>query len=317
MQTPQGNQFTIEVAPRSLQRPALELVLRQVSSRGRGEQVARLLSAAHSGRISLDGLLVARCGGELAGAIWSQRQPGHVASLFPPVAARAEWQDCAPELLNAAIEQLMAGDSQLAQSLLTDDTGEDAALLLRHGFTRLADLLYMVSLSKDFPAAQPASELELTPAPVDDEQRLAQICERTYQGTLDCPALNGVRSSADVLAGYRAVGSYDPSRWWIARHGGVDVGCLLLADHPDDDQCEIVYAGLAPEARGRGFGVALARHAQWQTGMLRRARLVLAVDAANAPAIAAYASAGFVVWDRRCALFRIFARENLANAAEK
>src|SRR5664279_2509830 len=97
MLTPQGNKFAIEVAPRLLQRPALELVLRHVSSRGRGEQVARLLSAAHSGRISLDGLLIARCGGELAGAIWSQRQPGRVASLYPPVAARAEWRDCAAE----------------------------------------------------------------------------------------------------------------------------------------------------------------------------------------------------------------------------
>lgn len=310
------NQFTIAIAPRALQRPALELVLNHVSPRGRGEQVARLLSAAHSGRISLDGLLVARRDGELAGAIWSQRQPGRVASLYPPVAARAEWRECAVALLEAAISQLMTGEAQLAQTLLPNDEGEDAKLLLQHGFRRLADLLYMVSLAKSFPSAQPVSTLELIPAPENDDGRLARICEATYEATLDCPALNGVRTAADVLAGYRAVGAHDPAHWWIARHGGVDVGCLLLADHPDDDQCEIVYAGLVPAARGQGFGATLARHAQWQTKQLGRARLVLAVDAANAPAIAAYAAAGFVVWDRRCALFRIFDREIRANAAE-
>lgn len=317
MQTPHADKFAIEVAPRLFERRALELVLRYVSSRTRGEQVARLVSAARSGRISLDGLLIARRGNELAGAVWTQRQPGRVASLFPPVAARADLQDCVEALLAAAIEQLSAEDIQLAQSLLKDDAGEDAALLLRHGFHRLADLLYMVSLAKDFPTAAPASDLQFVPAPADDERRLAAICERTYEGTLDCPPLNGVRSSADVLAGYRAIGSHQPSLWSIARVDGADVGCLLLADHPDDDQCEIVYAGLVPEARGRGLGVTLTRHAQWQTGQLGRARLVLAVDSANAPAIAAYSAAKFIVWDRRCALFRVFTRENAANSAGK
>ena len=32
---------------------------------------------------------------------------------------------------------------------------------------------------------------------------------------------------------------------------GREVGCLLLADHSDDDQWEIVYAGLVPEWRPR------------------------------------------------------------------
>ena len=268
--------------------------------------MVRLLSAARAGRISLDGLLVAQRAGELVGAIWTQRQPGRVASVFPPVAISAEWRGCVDHLLSAALNQLMLSDVQLAQALLKDDEGPDAALLLGHGFSRLADLLYMVSVSKSFPTSPPGGALELVQASEEDPARLSAICERTYEGTLDCPQLNGVRSQEDVLAGYRATGSYDPSRWWIARHGGDDVGCLLLAEHPDEDQWEIVYAGLAPEARGRGFGVALARHAQWQTGVAGCARLVLAVDAANLPAIAAYSAADFIVWDRRCALLRIF-----------
>ena len=36
------------------------------------------------------------------------------------------------------------------------------------------------------------------------------------------------------------------------RCGGSDVGVLLLTDHPVDGQWELLYMGLAPEARGGG-----------------------------------------------------------------
>ena len=51
--------------------------------------------------------------------------------------------------------------------------------------------------------------------------------------------------------------------------------------------------------REKGFGLTMTRHAQWLTGQADRARLVLAVDAENRPAIAAYTAAGFHQWDRR------------------
>ena len=34
----------------------------------------------------------------------------------------------------------------------------------------------------------------------------------TYEGTLDCPVLNGLRDMSDVLAGYRSTGHYHPER---------------------------------------------------------------------------------------------------------
>jgi hypothetical protein len=134
---------------------------------------------------------------------------------------------------------------------------------------------------------------------------MARLVERTYQGSLDCPALDGVRRIADVLEGYRAIGIFDPTRWIIARHREQDIGCLLLADHPRDHQWELVYMGVVPEARGHGWGVAIARHAQWLARQAGRKRLVLAVDAANLPAIAVYAAAGFVTWDHRSVYLRI------------
>jgi hypothetical protein len=79
---------------------------------------------------------------------------------------------------------------------------------------------------------------------------------------------------------------------------------LLLADHPDDDQWELVYMGIIPAARGRGWGLQITRHAQWLTGCAARRRLILAVDAANQPAVAMYAAAGFQTWNRRSAFVK-------------
>jgi GNAT superfamily N-acetyltransferase len=117
-----------------------------------------------------------------------------------------------------------------------------------------------------------------------------------------------VQDCGDVLAGYRATSSFDPSRWFVARHSGQDVGCLLLADIADANQWLLVYMGLLPAARGRGLGIEMVRHAQWLCGQAGRARMVLAVDAENAPAVEIYAAAGFVAWDRRSVWLRVLDR---------
>ena len=138
--------------------------------------------------------------------------------------------------------------------------------------------------------------------------------ERTYTDTLDCPQLNGVRDIEDVLAGYRACGTFAAARWLIVSRGEMGIGCLLLTDHEAEDQWEIVYAGLVPAARGKHYGLTMSRYAQWlaQRG---GARLVLAVDASNAPAVKMYESAGFVIWDRRRALLQIFPRGGVGSRA--
>jgi ribosomal protein S18 acetylase RimI-like enzyme len=134
------------------------------------------------------------------------------------------------------------------------------------------------------------------------KSRLAELIERTYEGTQDCPVLNGVRTTDDVVAGYRAVGEFRPENWLIASDRERDVACLLLADHPAFDQLELVYLGVIPQARGSGLGYVLTRHAQWMARQAGRGKLVLAVDADNAPALRLYAQAGFQSWDRRSVL---------------
>ena len=107
------------------------------------------------------------------------------------------------------------------------------------------------------------------------------------------------RSLADVIAGYQAIGEFRPELWRIARQNGCDVGCLLVNLHGDAGNAEIVYLGVTPEARGRGYGLALTRQALWLAREANCERVVLAVDAANEPAIRVYERAGFAPWERK------------------
>jgi ribosomal protein S18 acetylase RimI-like enzyme len=174
-----------------------------------------------------------------------------------------------------------------------------AEILRQARFSHIADLLYLVSVAEQFPSSAPTTELTFQSLEDGDSRRLEYIVERTYIDSFDCPALDGARSITDVLEGYRAAGRLRPELWLVVRLNHVDVGCILLADHHPAPVWELVYMGVTPQLRGRGLGLEITRYAQWLAARESVERLVLAVDAANEPAIAMYAAAGFIAWDRR------------------
>jgi len=261
--------------------------------------VQALYSLAPQGESALDGLLVAPDGDGLA-AVWVQRLPGLTAAVWPPPV------DCSASqaLLHEAGKFLDEQEITLAQVLLSTQAEGIAKLLSSNGFRHLADLQYLMVDGQPFPANEPENTLHFEPAAGEQPDRLCHLVEQTYQGTRDCPAIHGVRTMQDVLAGYRATGSYDPQQWFFVQHQQQDVGVLLLNQHPPGKNWELVYMGVIPTARGNGFGWQIANYAQWKAGQGGAERLVLAVDEANEPALAMYARAGFIAWDRR----RIFAR---------
>jgi ribosomal protein S18 acetylase RimI-like enzyme len=199
---------------------------------------------------------------------------------------------------------LAACGVHLAQALLPDAAETPARRLLAGGYQLAADLLYLVCDAEEFPDHLSPLPFTLEAVEPDRPARLEPLIRATYAGTLDCPQVDGVREPADVLASYRAAAAFDPRLWLIARDGGQDVGCLLLGDHPQDSQMEIVYLGLIPAVRGRGWGLELTRHAQWLARAASRERMVLAVDAQNSPALGMYATCGFWVGDRRRAFVK-------------
>ena len=284
---------------------ALSLVFSRLSAEDRAERVAGILADAASGRELLAGLLEARRGGRVVGAVFSQVQAGKTALVWPPRLVAGEPATTAEQLLARTSRWLDHRQVRVAHALLETVTQQDDALLRGAGYEPLAELLYLVSLSENVPNSPPAGPLEYVAYSAADEGRLARVIEATYEQTLDCPQLNGVRPIEEILAGYRAAGVFDPTRWLIIRHGGRDIGCLLLTDHPEHGNWELVYMGLVVSARGNGWGSHIARRAQWLAREAGRPRLVLAVDAANAPAIRLYELLGFRAWDRRGVYLKI------------
>jgi ribosomal protein S18 acetylase RimI-like enzyme len=200
--------------------------------------------------------------------------------------------------------ELAATDALVAQAHADPRDPLYAELLATGGLRLAADLVYMAAEPESFPAAPVEPRLALEPFAAGDDGRLIRLIDRTYVGTLDCPSIDGLRQTADVIAGYRAVGDFNPARWLFAMHDHSDVGCLLVNVHSDVGHAEIVYLGIVPEVRGRGHGLELTRHALWLARQAACERAVLAVDGNNHPAVEMYGAAGFVPFDRRSVWFR-------------
>jgi GNAT superfamily N-acetyltransferase len=285
------------------QTAALSMVYAHLAPADRERRIAA--QGAESPTAAAEGLWVGYRGELLAAAVLAQILPGKTALISAPRVAANQAAETASQLLTPIMAQLSRDGVQLAQALLEAEHAPDALVFRELGFHYVCDLLFLVSVRGSFPQTQPQDHLEFVSYSHALHRRLAEIVERTYAGSLDCPEIDGVRKLNDILTGYRETGVFDPARWMIVRHQGVDVGCLLLTDHPSSNQWELIYMGVVREARGRRFGVAMARRAQWMAGQGGHEQLVLAVDANNAPAIAAYTAAGFVAWDHRSLFLRV------------
>lgn len=310
------NNFIITPPPERTEE-ALQLVFCDLSEADRRERVCEHLAACSECKNSADKktpaiLLAYMQGNTLLGAVLARVQRGKTAILWPPRLSAGAESQIADTLLATALEHLVQHPLSMVNVLLDEEIQiSDESLLLRNGFERLADLLYMFCPCEGIdPTAaaeiQIRSGLEFEPYNESNHDRFSQVVEITYNQTRDCPRLNGRRSIADVLEGYRDLGRFDPTNWFVVRHRVDDVGCLILADYPEFGNIELVYMGIIPSRRGHGWGKEITQYAKCRAAARNRPRMVLAVDAENRPAIDMYVSAGLSVWEKRTAYAKFF-----------
>jgi mycothiol synthase len=265
---------------------------------GQWQSIRGALEAADSRRVVL---LAARHEGGLVAAVLGHVLAGRSAAVWPPQFAPgvATPPPMASILLEQLAVELAASGASLVQALVAPGDRSSAELLQSGHFEHAAELLYLAAPADVFPNQPPELPFSMEPFSIGDEARLAALIEQTYLGTLDCPRLDKLRRVDDVIAGYRAVGQFRAELWQFAVSPDGDAGCLLVNLHPEHSHAEIVYLGIVPHARGRAYGRHLVRQAQWLARQHRCDRVVLAVDAANDPAISAYAATGFIECGRR------------------
>ncbi len=250
---------------------------------------------------------------ELWGAFYRDRlihtalavaSPGRSAMLFiSPIRSKDDRQE-AVALVQKACHAQDPNRVRLIQSLVDPDQSRTRNMLLDAGFSDLAELEYLRRAPSEAarPLRLPDPSFRLQTWTPELEPAFERAILRSYEGTMDCPGLKGLRPIQDVIAGHRATGVFDPELWEVLMRDDEPVGVRLLAEVPQQRTVELVYLGLAPEARGRGLARALVRGTLSIAGQRGMDAVMLAVDRANRPALRVYRALGFATAGCRRAL---------------
>ena len=171
------------------------------------------------------------------------------------------------------------------------------------GFSRLTELVYMSLLPNcdDGKIVEPrAGNGSWITYSNQTEPLFCEAIERSYVASMDCPEIAKMRTAQQSLMSHRAVGIFDPAKWFVLREGDRPLGVLLLNRVRNERAMEVVYMGVSQAARGKGVGDLLMQRAL-SLSARESTSLILAVDSRNDPAKQLYARWGFVEIARRAA----------------
>jgi len=234
---------------------------------------------------------------------------GRTALLFVSEPSGSHFVDRLGHLIERILHLLDPEEIHIAQALLTSHEKESEKAFLSAGFTRLADLSYLEKRigtpeikpeMLDWPTGY---RVEMYRPELEDDFKAALA--DTYEQTLDCPALCGLREIDDVFEGHKCTGYFDPSLWTILYCNDEPAGVLLLnpmSASPKPEWVELVYIGISAKHRGQRLGQLILTHGLSLLAERGVSKLTLAVDESNGPAIAMYRDLGFYRTDQRVAL---------------
>jgi mycothiol synthase len=298
--------FTIESARPEERAAAFRLVFQHLEDAEQELRIGNALTLVHAGELDPNGVFVVR-GPDLVGALVCVPLRGAGGLLWPPFVRegpdRTRQED---QLVRSALIWLRARGAKLAQAILSSGEVPLAAPLERNGFRHVTRLDYLRHRLESVDSPEPASRFSWRTYSQSDPQLFQQTLLRTYEGTQDCPELNGVRTVDEILDGHKAQGLFHPDRWWLAQEEEDPVGVLVVTEITEWHGWDISYVGVVPEARRRGIGRLLTQLALGEARAAGASQVTLAVDARNRPAWNLYSHLGFELWDQREAYLLFF-----------
>ncbi len=267
--------------------------------------VSGFLDFAREQNLSLDHLWACRRSEGMILSAMLLPCAGRTALIFLSPNVDASLHAAAAGLVGAMLQAQNRSRMRLVQALLDPGHENIATALVQAGFLSLATLVYM----------QRESEKARVPLDLPPPYRLvhysrghrdlfARAVLATYEATLDCPGLLGLRDIDDILDGHMATGRFVPELWHAVYHGEEPAAVMLLNQLPQRAAMELVYLGLAKNARGQGLGTRLLRHGLSLTTAHGCTSMILAVDADNGPALKLYQRLAFQPTTRKLALIR-------------
>lgn len=286
---------------------ALAVLLASDSHPAPPSVVREFMQVALHQRIDLSNMQTAWSESRLWAVCLPVVNPGRtVLMMTSPSGGSATVSDLIVRCVDQACQRIGPSEGQIIQILLELSDLRTAQGLRDRGFSDLATLMYLqktVSRSVEQPVLPVGCELNRYSLQTHDQ--FARGILASYEQSLDCPDLHGKRHINDIIQGHKASGDFDPQLWFCLKDQQQEAGILLLAPLPQHSVMEIVYIGLAPTARGKGYGDYLLKLAFYHTANRGLKYLALAVDSMNTPAIRLYHRHGFKQVHQRLAMMRL------------
>jgi len=257
------------------------------------ETTRRLLS---NGELDQDGLFVARENGAIVGATLAYALPGRAGLMWAP---QSDDESLALTLGRMACEYLEQRQVAFISTFLLPEAKESARLLETIGF-RLMTRVWYLSLTLTLAELSYDDDDRLSLMVYEDciHDRFVKTLMATYEGSLDCPELNGLRSPDEIIAGHRNEARTPPD-WFLIERDGEPIGVLLLTPNIETTVCELVYLGVVGSARKVGIGRMVLNEAIRRALAIGQYTMWLSVDSRNEPAMKLYRRMGFRPFDCR------------------
>lgn len=284
------------------QRTALALLL---TGRLRPEDAAveQFLQFAAEQGLSLTELWAAFVKGRPVASVLITPSAGRAGMVFISPPAGEAMRPVEASLIRDACAAQNPDETRIIQALIDPHQNAHHAVLRAGGFNDLAQLIYMQGpIPRPRYTPELPSELEIHLWSARNKAIFAENILASYESSLDCPGLMGLRHVDDILAGHMASGLFAPELWAAVTHQGRPVGVALINISMQPATAELVYLGLCPPWRGRGIGKQLLLRGMALAHARNLTTLVLAVDDRNAPAVRLYESMRFTSTARKLAL---------------
>ncbi|MDP7006397.1 MAG: GNAT family N-acetyltransferase [Phycisphaerales bacterium] len=192
------------------------------------------------------------------------------------------------KLITEGVQILDGGNTSVAQTIMKNSNTKLARAFSKAGFSTLATLVYLESKIPNKRGLTYSDNIDFVSMENRSDKALGSILNQTYENSLDCPKIHGLRSVDDIIVGHRTAGNYNPKLWTIAELDNRHAGILLLNPLSDSTSVELAYIGVAPWARNHGVADALVDYCFYLGSDYGFSEVTLAVDANNRPALNLY-----------------------------
>ncbi|GIW75321.1 MAG: hypothetical protein KatS3mg104_0384 [Phycisphaerae bacterium] len=285
---------------------ALALLLGSRSHPAPPAAVREFIDFAHHHGIDLSTMQTAWSESRLWAVCLPVPNPGQtVLMMTSPSGGSCVLADLIVRCVDQACQRIFSSEQPIVQILLELSDLQTAQGLRDRSFSDLATLMYLQkAVPRSFQEPSLPLGCDLLCYSPETHAGFARGILDSYEQSLDCPVLHGKRHIDDIIRGHKASGDFDPQLWFCLRDRNHEAGVLLLAPLHQHSMMEIVYIGLAPQARGKGYGDYLLKLALHHTANRRLKHLALAVDSMNTPAIRLYYRHGFQQVHQRLAMIR-------------